>query len=208
LRRGAAAVLVLAALGAPAVARADADPASDFLIAKSVFLPYNQKVDTSAADRLDAQVRLAGARGFTIKVAVIAQPYDLGGVFQLYRKPQRYAAFLGQELLFVYKGRLLVAMPDGFGYSRRGRPDARVARSLAGLAAPGRDATKLVEAATTAVRRVAAASGVTLPVAEAGRGSSETRDRVVIAAAAAIGLVVVGAVVLFRRLLVQRRART
>jgi hypothetical protein len=208
LRHGVAAVLLLAALGTPAVARADADPASDFLISRSVFLPYNQKIDTSAADRLDAQVRLADARSFRIKVVVIAQPYDLGGVFQLYRKPQRYAEFLGQELLFVYKGRLLVAMPNGFGYSRRGRPDARVARSVAGLAAPGRDATKLVEAATTAVRRVAAASGVTLPVAEAGGGGSETHDRVVIAAAAAIGLVVAGAVVLLRRLLAQRRAET
>jgi len=202
------AVLALASLCAPAVARADADPASDFLITKSVFLPYNQKVDTSAADRLDAQVRLADARGFRVKVAVIAQPYDLGGVFQLYLKPQRYAEFLGQELLFVYKGRLLIAMPNGFGYSSGGKTDARIARSLAGLAAPGRDATKLVEAATTAVRRVATASGVTLPVAEASAGSSENHDRIVIAAAAAIGLVVIGAIVLFRRLLVQRRAET
>jgi hypothetical protein len=205
LRARVAGVLVLVSLLTPAVARADGDPASDFLIAQSVFLPYYTKIDHVAVARLDEVVRDAAARRFKIRVALIAQPYDLGSVFQLYRKPQRYAQFLGQELAFAYRGRLLVAMPNGFGYAEGGKPSPRLARALAGVPPPGRDPTRLAEAATTAVRRLAAAAGRPLPPPEPAGGTSETRDRVVIAAAAAIALVLIGALVLLRRLRAQSR---
>jgi hypothetical protein len=205
LRTRAAVVLALLCLLTPATARADGDPASDYLIARSVFLPYYAKIDRDAVSRLDAVVKSAAAGKFQIRVALIAQPYDLGSVFQLYRKPQSYAQFLGQELAFAYHGRLLVAMPNGFGYAEGGRPKPRVARALVGLPAPGRDPTRLAEAATKAVQRLAAAAGRPLPVPEVGGGTSEARDRVVIAAAAAIGVVLIGAFAILRRFRVQRR---
>ena len=49
-------------------------------------------------------LRDAKARGYEIRVALIASRYDMGSVGVLYRQPKRYARFLGQELAFVYKG--------------------------------------------------------------------------------------------------------
>jgi hypothetical protein len=205
MRRLLLAAVVLTCLCVPPAVRADADPASDFLLSRSVFLPYNATIDADVVERLETVVRDAGDRGFRIKVALIAQPYDLGGVFQLYRKPQRYAEFLGQELTFVYRGRLLVAMPNGFGYADGGAPSPRLARTLAGLQPPGRDPTKLAEAATIAVRRLAAAAGHLLPPPKESGDGSKTRDRIVIAAAVAIGLVLLATVAIVRRLRAQRR---
>jgi hypothetical protein len=205
LRARIAIALALACLALPASARADGDPASDFLITRSVFLPYYAKIDDKAVERLETVVQDAAERRFKIKVALIAQPYDLGSVFQLYRKPQQYAQFLGQELAFAYGGRLLIAMPNGFGYAEGGTPNPRLAKALSGLPPPGRDPTKLAEAATTGVQRLAAAAGRPLPPPEVGDGTSETRDRVVIAAAVALGLVLVGGLAMLRRLRLQRR---
>jgi hypothetical protein len=205
LKRRAALALALACLAAPAAAQADGDPASDFLIARDVFLPYNAKIEDGTLSRLETVVRDAGERKFKIRVALISQPYDLGSVFQLYEQPQRYARFLGQELAAAYGGRLLVAMPNGFGYAEGGRPNPRLARALAGLPPAGRDPTKLAAGATTAVQRLAAAAGEPLPPPEVRDGSSQTRDRVVIAAAAAIGIAVAVGLAILRRLRLQRR---
>jgi hypothetical protein len=195
-------VVALACLSLPAGARADADPASDFLIVRNVFLPYVADIDKDAVDRLETTVRDANERGFKIKVAVIAQPADLGGVFQLYQQPQRYAEFLGKELILVRRGgRLLITMPNGFGYSEGGEPNPRLARALAGLPPPGRDPTKLVESATTAVRRLAAAEGHQLPPPKPIGGGSETRDRIVIGVAVVVSaLFLFGGIALVRRL--------
>jgi hypothetical protein len=205
VRTGLAVLLALTALVAPAVARADGDPASDFLLFRDVFLPYNAEIDKDTGERLDTVVRDARERKFPIRVALIAQPYDLGSVFQLYGKPQRYAQFLGQELAFKYRGRLLVAMPNGYGYAEGGQPNPRLANALVGLPSPGRDPTRLAEGAVTAVRRLAAAAGRPVPPPKASSGSSETRDRVTIVAAVAVGLVLIGGFVLVRRLRMQRR---
>jgi hypothetical protein len=199
--------LALACLCTPAAGRADADPASDFLIVRNVFLPYLAKIDKGAVDRLEKTVKDANQRGFKIRVAVIAQPADLGGVFQLYRKPQRYAEFLGKELVFVYRGRLLIAMPNGFGYSERGEPSPRLKQALVGLPPPGADPNKLVEDADTAVRRLAAAEGHRLPPPKPLDGDgSETRDRVVIAVGVVVcALFVFGGIAVARRLRTARR---
>ena len=67
----------------------------------------------------------AKAKGFPLKVAVIVSPYDLGAVPVLYKRPQTYAKFLGQEIYFVTKDELLVVMPNGYGiYKARGLPTA------------------------------------------------------------------------------------
>jgi hypothetical protein len=198
LARRAAIVAALLLLCTPAGARANGDPASDYLLVQSVFLPFNAKVDPGAAADLSDTIREADKAGFRIKVAVIGTRYDLGTAFSLYNKPQKYAEFLGLELSFQYRDRLLVVMPQGFGFSIDGRANPRGIKVVNRLPAPGTDTTKQVEAATEAVRRLAAASGHVLPKASSG-GGSDTRDRITIAAAVTALIALLAAIVLFRR---------
>jgi hypothetical protein len=195
-----AAALTLLAL--PAVAHANGDPASDYLLVQKLFLPASTKIDQAEVNRLNALLTSAERDNFKIRVAVILSPADLGTAFSLYRKPQRYAEFLGLELSFVYRDRLLVVMPNGYGFSVRGKPDPKTSRLLQPLQSPGRDATQEVRGAQTAVRKLALASGHRLAVSSEGGGSS-TRDRITIAAGATAAIALFVAVVLYRR---QRRA--
>jgi hypothetical protein len=178
-------------------ANANGDPASDYLLGQSVFLPFNAKIDSGAVERLKAVIGEADKSEFKIKVAVIGTLYDLGTAFSLYRKPQQYAEFLGLELSFVYRDRLLVVMPNGFGYAIGGDPAPADSRVLKSLPEPGRDATKQVNGATVAVRRLAAAAGHSIVLPQG--GGSETRDRITIAAAATAGIALIAALFRFRR---------
>jgi hypothetical protein len=196
-------MLVTAALTVPAAAYANGDPASDYLLGQSVFLPFNAKIDSGTVERLRDVITASDKAGFKIKVALIATRYDLGTAFSLYRQPQRYAEFLGLELSFVYRDGLLVVMPNGYGYSRNGEPEARFSRVLKNLPGPGLDATKQASAATTTVRRLASAAGYSIVVPKG--GGSETGDRIVIAAAATAGIALIAALVLLRRQRQQRR---
>ena len=115
------AVLVLIALLVSAVAaRADGDPASDFLYTRETFVPYDLRVDAQAKRDFLTAVRDANRAHFSIRVAIIGNAFDLGAVPSLWRKPRSYARFLGAELAFVYKQRLLIAMPNGFGFFWKG----------------------------------------------------------------------------------------
>jgi hypothetical protein len=204
-RSVAAALLCVLALGA-GVARADGDPASDYLLARQVFAPY----DVHAPSRLKAQlagvVREANRSGYRIRVAVIASSYDLGSVTSLWRRPRAYARFLGIELSFVYKGRLLVAMPNGFGYRDGKRSPAAGYRTLARLRV-GSGGTGLTRSAIAAVERLAAAGGVTVrpPAVEVARrpSSGGGGDRLHVA----IGVAVLVALYLLWRRLAPRRRR-
>ncbi|MFL5943828.1 MAG: hypothetical protein ACJ74C_00100 [Gaiellaceae bacterium] len=188
---------VVALLFTPAVARANGDPASDYLLLRSIFLPFNAKVDKNATERLSRTIRAADKANFPIKVAVIGSRYDLGTAFSLYNKAQRYSEFLGLELSFQYRDRLLVVMPNGYGYSINGKPNPAGISVVGKLPPPGKDATKQVESATVAIRRLAVASGVVLPKDDG--GGSETRDRLVIAAGAVALVALLAAIVLYRR---------
>jgi hypothetical protein len=181
----------------PAVARANGDPASDYLLIQSIFLPFNAKVDSGVTERLSKVITEAGKADFRIKVAVIGTRYDLGTAFSLYNKAQRYAEFLGLELSFQYRDRLLVVMPNGYGFSLNGKPDAAGIKVVKRLPPPGTDATKQVEGATSAIRRLAAAAGHPLPLDDG--GGSVTRDRIVIAAGAVALAALLAAIVFYRR---------
>jgi hypothetical protein len=196
---GASALLVAAA--AAGLARADGDPASDYLLGQDVFFPFEVKVPAAEAARLSKLVADAKARGFPIKVALISGPADLGSVTALWQKPQQYAQFLGQELFFINKGPLLIVMPNGYGVSQAGKPLPAARKVLDGLPPPGAD---LAATATTAVRKLAAVRGIELPAPSGSSGSSRNRDRLMIAAAAAAAAVVVAVVALLRR----RRGRS
>jgi len=188
---------VTVCLCAPVAARANGDPASDYLLTQRVFLPFTTKIDRNEVNRLDALLREADRKHFRIRVAMILSPSDLGTAFSLFGKPEKYSQFLGLELSFVYRGRLLVVMPNGYGYAVNGDPDPKASAVLKKLPAPGRDATKEVRAAIVAVQNLAAASGLRLTVPKV--GGSTGRDRLTIAAAATAGIALIAAIVLYRR---------
>jgi hypothetical protein len=124
------------------------------LIYRNAYLPYRAP-SRSAAAALDAAVQQVYARGYRIKVAVIAQKIDLGSIPSLYDKPADYARFLGQELSGFYVGPLLITMPSGFGIYDGGRSTQAESRVLGGVAAPGSaKPDDLASATTTAVSRL------------------------------------------------------
>jgi hypothetical protein len=199
---------LLAALAAStAPARADGDPASDFLLSQSTFLsPFDGHVAKAESTRLVQMLAQLKQKGFPLKVAVIVTRYDLGAVPVLFGSPQRYATFLGEEDYYYWKDELLVVMADGYGLYKAKALPAADRTAIAALPLPGaKDGTSLVAAAERAVEALAAKHGLTITAAPAtgsGSGSSSTwRDRGVIAAAvlAAGLLALAGRFVLRRR---------
>jgi hypothetical protein len=175
------------ALAAPA--RADGDPASDYLITQKVFFPYDIKVTPTQQKQFIALVDEANSAGFTIRVALIGSSYDLGSIISLWRAPQTYARFLGTELKYVYKSRLLVVMPNGYGFHWPGRSGTAEYALLAKIPVkPG--APGLLASSTAAVRALAKASGVELSGTPSAKSSSRNHDRLVIIIAALVGLAV------------------
>ena len=128
-RRLVAALAAAASLAVPVAARADGDPASDVIISQNVFFSYT-KLPESSKETLGRVVDEANRGGYTVRVALIGNRFDLGSVPVFWQKPQRYAKFLSQELLgpAPYTNRVLTVMPNGFGLSRTGKdlpPDRR-----------------------------------------------------------------------------------
>ena len=141
---------LIAALAVPA-ASAHEDPASDVLDTQWVFFPFEVKYGTHEKKALLSTVDEARKRGYPIKVALITQRYDLGAVPELFGRPQQYAHFLGFELAFLYKGPLLIAMPNGYGIFNANKP---VGKELAVLkkSAPEKDPNAMAAAATNVGR--------------------------------------------------------
>jgi hypothetical protein len=146
--------VVLTALAAAAFATsalADGDPASDYLVLQNVFVPTPLPARRTRSD-LQLAVNSVYARGFRIKVAVVAMRHDLGSIRSLYNRPSRYAQFLGQELRPYYAGPLLIVMPAGFGIYDAGRTTAAEAAVFVRQHVAGTSATALTSSATAAVR--------------------------------------------------------
>ena len=213
LRRSIALIfVVVAGLASASIARADGDPASDYLISNEVFLTSTSLTSSTpspAQRELLATVRAANRAGFAIRVALISTDYDLGSITALWRKPGLYARFLGLELRSGYRGRLLVAMPSGFGFNWPAHPNASSDRLLARVpAGAGDDALAL--AAQSAVRQLATADGVKLaPVhaVPASSGHSGGADVAAIVGAALGGLAVIALTIVVVRALRRRRPR-
>lgn len=153
-----AGLLMAAAAHAPA-ALADGDPASDVLASQPAFVPADGGASATQQAQLAAVLAAARQQGYPVRVAVIATATDLGSISELWRMPRSYAAFLGQELSLIYRGTLLVVMPNGVGVYEVGAKPSAASRSLPPSLAtlvPGRS---LAPAAVTAVTRLAAAAG-------------------------------------------------
>ena len=195
---------VAATLLAPA-GRADGDPASDYLLSQKVFFPFDVKFPSKQKAQLSALVDEANRAGFTIRVAIIGGSYDMGSVTSLYGKPREYARFLGEELSFVYKQRLLVVMPAGLGFNWQKHSSAPAYAVLRKIPKPS-GTSRLLTTAETAVQRLAAADGVrvTVPAHVSGSGSNATQSRIIIIAATVTVLLLAG---LTRFVLRRRRAK-
>jgi hypothetical protein len=149
----ASSILVLCGWGA-APARADGDPASDMLVIRNVFVPY-EAPSGSAVAALTKQVEAVYAAGDRVKVAVVSTRIDLGSIPSLFAKPATYATFLGKELAGYYIGPLLVVMPAGYGIYDGGRSTAAEGTILAALPHPASaKPNDLVDAAATAVGKL------------------------------------------------------
>ena len=151
-------MLTLACTSRVTPASADGDPASDVLATQSLFMPQDAGVPAGEERRLVEVLSEATRSGHPIRVAVIASAADLGSVTGLWRAPEAYAEFLGEELRLLYTGPLLVVMPDGFGLAGFGASTAsyssQLTRSRMALGA-GRVGVATVDA----VRRLAGAGG-------------------------------------------------
>lgn len=168
------------------LARADGDPASDYLIGQQIFFPYDSKFPAAQHIQFAQLVQEANKAGFKIRVALIASNYDMGSVTSLYLKPRTYARFLGEELSFVYKQRLLVVMRNGFGFNWPRHSSTTAYRTLAKIPI-GPGAERLLTAAQTAVQRLAAADGIKLatPTHVTTPAQRNSHDRLIIIAGAA-----------------------
>ncbi len=156
------AMLALGFACGAAPARADGDPASDVLATQPLFLPQDAGLpvnqQAALADLLETTRRI----GYPIRVALIASPTDLGSVTELWRQPQTYARFLGQELSLTYRGPLLVVMPNGFGFAGFSRPITNPRAATAGVRLSDVGGG-LGSATVEAVQRLAARAGHRLP---------------------------------------------
>ena len=158
LRRQITAVALVAAtfgLGAAAIARADADPASDVLPVQNVFVPYQPRISSSMQATLRGVTSAAAKAGFPIKIAIIATAQDLGGVPDFFNKPGPYARFLGSEISFTKPQPLLVVMPSGLGTSK---VPPKAAAAISGMTV-GSGADGMAQTAVKAVEKMAAATG-------------------------------------------------
>ena len=149
--------------GAPA-ARADGDPASDVLASQPAFVPGDAGLTAARQQQLAALLGEASRAGYPVRVAIIAGGADLGSVTELWRMPGPYARFLGQELSQVYRGELVVVMPQGLGVVR---VDPAGVSAQTGALSPGVVHRPLGTAAEAAVLALARSAGrrLTLPAA-------------------------------------------
>jgi cytochrome oxidase Cu insertion factor (SCO1/SenC/PrrC family) len=154
-------------------ARADGDPGSDVLVYQNLFVAADSNISIAQQVELGDLLTSASRSGFTIRAAIIATPADLGAITPLWGKPDSYASFLGIELSLAYSQRLLVVMPDGFGFSWQGHSTA-VAYQVLGKIAVKPGGTGLATSAETAVRALASASGVRLAAPAAGQATGTT----------------------------------
>ena len=126
-------------LAFPAPAFADGDPASDILLQQDVYYGVGVDLRSKAAAQLPAMLAEARRQGFDMKVALIsdpAGPRDRHVHVADRRRTTRPTS--ASEIANVYKGHLLVLMPNGYGYYHFDKSGVTERRRLRGLADPRR----------------------------------------------------------------------
>jgi hypothetical protein len=165
---------LVVALAVPMATRADVDPASDILLLQDVFVPQSPPPPQDKVATIRAMLRETKQAGFPLKVAIIGAGSDLGGIPQLFGKPQQYARFLGTEITGATGQRtqpLLVVMAAGFGTFQ---VPAKATAALGAVKIGQGGNSDLIKATIAAVPKVAAAEGhpIKTPSGAGGGGSS------------------------------------
>jgi hypothetical protein len=197
--------LVVVAL-VPALTQADGDPASDVLLGANVFYPYDPPVSSSLQKKLNAETAAAARAHLHLKVALIAGPYDLGVVPQMFGRPQQYANFLDQELrLFLGPHPpLLVVMPAGYGV--QGLPRTAISTAASLPKPSGKQSNDLARAALAALPKLAAAAGHPIPGTVASRPDSGSGGSTwILVVLALVAIAIAGGVLVARHRLARRR---
>ena len=162
-----------AALVAANAASAHGDPSTHMLESENLYPAVASRPSQSLELRLIGVLRAAAARGYPVKVALIANADDLEDASMLGR-PQAYAEYLQRELggASALRAPLVVIDPSGFGVSGRELrggslqpvPPAPRWLPLRGLhISPAADGDALASIASVALRRIASAAGRPLP---------------------------------------------
>jgi hypothetical protein len=138
-------------------AAADVDPPSDVLLLDDVYYPYQPRVCTELKDGLDRLAADAKKAHYPVRVALIASTQDLGGIPQVFGKPQEYAQFLHSEIgRQTHGAATLAVMPGGFGFAPQ-KPEAKVLDDIS--VSDKADSNRLARAAIDAIPRLAQAAG-------------------------------------------------
>jgi hypothetical protein len=156
--------MTILSFAVPGLAPADGDPASDVLASQALFLPQDAATSFTQQSQLESLLSAAARGGYPIRVALIASSVDMGSVTELWRRPDTYSRFLGQELSYVYHGALLVVMPNGSAVTQVARSGASGPGVASTVQAPA-GLHGLVAVATSEVRHLAGAAGHPLPAA-------------------------------------------
>src|SRR5262249_4764000 len=157
----------------------------------------------------------AKKKGFEVRVALIGSRYDLGSVSVLFGKPKTYAPFLGKELALtgIYRGPVLVAMPNGFGFAKNGVSQPKELEGLAGVPTAKAKGEDVAPAALRAMHALPRSKGIQLavvipkviPPAATSSGGTSNADRLKIAGAAVLLLLVIAGLETARRVRGRRR---
>jgi hypothetical protein len=197
LLAGAAASLVAWAAGAlaPPLAHGNGDPASDVLLVRDVYFPY-QKPSSSLERALEQSLREASrTAGLRLKVAVIGTRTDLGLEPFYFGRPQPYARFLDSEISFNRPQELLVVMPAGFGVV-----PATLAGALARTHVAGQQGSDgLVRSAILAVVALARAKGHPIAAPKVAAASSRSSPPALLVYGIPALLLALGGIVATRR---------
>jgi cytochrome oxidase Cu insertion factor (SCO1/SenC/PrrC family) len=174
----------------PSAALADGDPASDVLVTQSVFVPQDAGLTDAQRTQLLGLVSSSEHAHFPIRVAIIPSSLDLGAVTEFWTKPSAYARFLGIELSLLYKGPLLIVMPNGFGLNWPGHSTSSAEAALAKIKVES-VGTGLLATTAAAIRAVAASGGAKLSPSSSGpaANASSTGDGSEVLTAVAIAAV-------------------
>jgi hypothetical protein len=175
---------------------ADGDPASDVLLAQSVFYPYQPKVSPGLEAAMEKALHAAASvAGLHFKVAIIGAPEELGLVPNFYGHPQAYAQFLDREISFNEPKRLLVVMPAGFGVV-----PASLASGLAGVSVYARQRSDgLTRSAILAVVALARSQGHPIATPSISTSSSSRSPPALLVFGLPAGLLAVAGLVVMRR---------